>query len=64
MNYNPLHKAFVPAHEKGAGEWKVFNAVTHDQTSLLHSRTSYTPKKRKETAISFGASRLFVLKRA
>jgi hypothetical protein len=47
--------------EQGAREWKTFNAVTHDRTSIFHA-LYYKPKKRKESAIRFGDTRMFVLK--
>jgi len=60
---NEIFNIFDAAREQGSGEWKTFNAVTHDKTSLLHA-TNYKPQPRTPSAIRFGASRLFILKRA
>ncbi len=61
---NEIFNTFDTGHEQGAGEWKTFNAVAHDRTSIFHAAMNYKPKPRKESAIRFGASRMFVLKRA
>lgn len=60
---NEIFNTFDAPTEQGSSEWKAFNAVTHDKTSLLHA-TNYRPQPRTPSAIRFGSSRLFVLKRA
>ena len=59
-----IFNTFDAPHEQGTGEWKAFNAVTHDRASLFHTAMNYKPKARIPTAIRFGDSRLFILKRA
>lgn len=59
---NEIFNTFEAPSEQGSGEWETFNAVAHDKTSLLRT-TSYKPQRRTPSAILFGASRLFVLKR-
>lgn len=59
---NEIFNTFGPSSEQGAGEWKTFDAIVHDKTSIFHAATNYVPKPRKKSAIRFGASRLFVLK--
>ena len=59
-----IFDTFDAPREQGTGEWKMFNAVTHDKTSLFHAAMNYKPKPRTPTAIRFGDSRLFILKRA
>lgn len=61
---NDIFNTFDASREQGAGEWKTFNAVTHDKTSIFHAAMNYKPKPRKESAIRFGASRMFVMKHA
>ncbi|MEK7098585.1 MAG: hypothetical protein AAB908_01650 [Patescibacteria group bacterium] len=60
---NEIFNTFDAPREQGSGEWKTFNAVTHDKASLLHA-TNYRLQPRTPSAIRFGASRLFILKRA
>lgn len=60
---NEIFNTFDASREQGAGEWKTFNAVNHDRTSIFHA-LYYKPKPRKESAIRFGASRMFVMKHA
>ena len=62
---NEIFNTFDSPMEKGSGEWKTFNAVTHDKTSLINaSSLARRPTPRAPSAIRFGASRLFILKRA
>jgi hypothetical protein len=62
---NNIFNAFDAPHEQGTNEWKTFNAVTHDRTSIVNASTPVRARTpRMPTAIRFGASRLFVLKRA
>lgn len=61
---NEIFNTFDASHEHGAGEWKTFNAVAHDRTAIFHAAMNYRPKARKETAIRFGESRMFVMKHA
>jgi len=62
---NEIFNTFDLTMEKGRGEWRTFNAVAHDKTSLINaSALARVIKPRVPTAIRFGASRLFILKRA
>ena len=61
---NEIYNTFDAPHEQGAGEWKAFNAVTHDKASIYGAAMHYKPRPRIPTAIRFGDSRLFILKRA
>ena len=60
---NDIFNAFESPQEQGGGEWRIFNSVTHDKTSFLRT-TKYKLQRRTPSAIFFGASRLFILKRA
>ena len=61
---NEIFNTFDAPHEQGTGEWKAFNAVTHDKASIYSAAMHYKPRPRIPTAIRFGDSRLFILKRA
>jgi len=61
---NEIFNTFDASHEQGTGEWRTFNAVTHDKTAIFHAAMNYRVKARKESAIRFGDSRVFVMKHA